>query len=167
MTSLRPMRQKGLTLVELIIVIVLVGILAATAGPRIFGKAGVEEVTLQGQLMSLLRLQQQRAMQDTIQDCYGVNFSATTVNPVDCGSLVAPERILAIPSALSVAVVSSVPNASNGIRFNSLGCPVSTAHASTPEWCGNAPIELEIQGVNPRYICIQSQGYIRQGQCTT
>lgn len=158
--------QQGFTLVELIIVIVLVGILAVTAGPRIFGSGGVDQVVTERQLLSLLRLQQQRAMQDVVNRCYGVNLSSTEVTPFNCGQAIETSRVVLLPEANNLAVVSSLPNASTGFRFNALGCPVSTNHATTAENCGQSAVELQINGANARSVCVQSQGFIRVGNCS-
>lgn len=158
--------QQGFTLVELIIVIVLVGILAVTAGPRIFGSSGVDQVVTERQLLSMLRLQQQQAMQDVVNRCYGVTLNSTDVVPYDCGQPIDNARIVTLPDDNTLSIVSALPNASTGFRFNALGCPVSTGHATTAENCGQSAIELQINGVNARSVCVQSQGYIRVGNCS-
>src|SRR5690554_5618204 len=117
--------QQGLTLVELIIVIVLVGILAVTAGPRIFGSGGVDQVAIERQLLSLLRLQQQQAMQDIANPCYGVSFTSSQVQPYECGTPVGAERVVSVPNSNGLNVVSSLPGNPLELRFNGLGCPVS------------------------------------------
>src|SRR5690554_7870092 len=100
--------QQGFTLVELIIVIVLVGILAVTAGPRIFGSGGVDQVVTERQLISLLRLQQQRAMHDLLNPCYGISFSGAQISPYDCGNSIPASRLIQVPSANGINVVSSL-----------------------------------------------------------
>ncbi|EGN74894.1 prepilin-type N-terminal cleavage/methylation domain-containing protein [Idiomarina sp. A28L] len=158
-------RSKGFTLIELIIVIVLVAILAVTAGPRFFSDRGVEEATLEPRILSMLRLQQQRAMQDTLNPCFGVTLTATQITPRDCTAAVTQDRVLLLPEPALLTVVSGLPAASSGFLFNSLGCPVSNAHETNPEACGQSSVELQVVGVDNRRICIQSQGYIRSGSC--
>ncbi|MGL1956515.1 MAG: type II secretion system GspH family protein [Colwellia sp.] len=57
--------QTGFTLVELVTVIILIGILAVTVLPKFDGTASYEAHTHRAQLISALRLTQQRAMQQT------------------------------------------------------------------------------------------------------
>lgn len=57
--------NRGLTLIELLIVITILGILSVTVLPRFLGKGGVEETTVQDQMISVLRRMQTQAMQQT------------------------------------------------------------------------------------------------------
>jgi len=57
--------QQGFTLVELVTVILLISILAVSVAPKFGGTASYEAHTHRAQLISALRLTQQRAMQQT------------------------------------------------------------------------------------------------------
>lgn len=59
------MSNKGFTLIELIVVIILISILAISVAPKFDGTASYEAHTHRAQLISALRLTQQRAMQQT------------------------------------------------------------------------------------------------------
>lgn len=157
--------SDGFTLVELITVMVLLGILAVSVGPRFFVSGAVAEATMEARLMSLLRLQQQRAMQDSINRCYGVLFGASQISPVDCAETVVAERIIEPQDTLSITVTSSLTGADSKFLFNSLGCPVSPGHETSAEDCGQSNVEIQITGLETRRICVQSQGYIRSGAC--
>lgn len=158
--------MQAMTLVELLIVIIIIGVISVTAAPAFLNRGGFEQQTFQAELISALRLTQQRAMQDATQACYGVNFQATQITPSLCGAAVATERVIVVPSANGLSVNASLSNISNGLRFNSLGCPVSTNHStSTPELCGQSAVEITLTGPNSKTVCVQSQGYIRKGAC--
>lgn len=166
-------QHSGFTLVELIIVIVILGILSVSVAPRFFtGDASTDLTTTEARIISLLRLQQQRAMQNTADRCYGVAISTSTImvaTPSSCALAAEPERTLTFaPLALSVTVLppAQADAADSGFLFNSLGCPVSLAHEGTAESCNFGAVRLMFSGGGAiREICVQQQGYIRSGPC--
>lgn len=159
--------SNGLTLVELIIVIVLIGILAVTAGPAIFGRSGVDAVLYQDRLVGLLRLQQQRAMQDTTNNyCVLIQGNRFGI-PQICGAATLPANFnqefegINLSEASNNVVVSTQPSVST-VYFNGLGCSGTSAQPS----CGSLALQIAIsEGSLTRSVCIQSQGFIREGEC--
>lgn len=59
------MHNKGFTLIELVVVILLISILAVTVAPKFDSTDGYEAHAHRAQLIAALRLTQQRAMQQT------------------------------------------------------------------------------------------------------
>ncbi|RTE86376.1 MULTISPECIES: prepilin-type N-terminal cleavage/methylation domain-containing protein [Gammaproteobacteria] len=160
--------SSGFTLIELIIVVVIIGILTVSVAPRFFtGDGSTNVATVHAQALSMLRLQQQRAMQDTAFRCYGVLTGASiqrtaSSNTSICDVVAVSEGAIDL-SAVSFTVTSGP---TSGFLFNGLGCPVSLAHESSIEACGSSSIQWEFaSGGSTRYVCIQSQGYIRSGVC--
>lgn len=159
--------SNGFTLVELIIVIVLIGILAVTAGPAFFGRSGVDAVLYQDRLVGLLRLQQQRAMQDTTNDyCVLIQGNRFGI-PQLCGDAALPANFnpefegVSLSEASTNVLVSTQPSLST-VYFNGLGCIGTAANAA----CGSLALQIDVtEGSAVRSVCVQSQGYIREGAC--
>ncbi len=81
-------KQNGFTLVELVTVIILIGILAVTVLPKFDGTDNYEVYPFRAQLISALRLTQQRAMQET-GTCHQIVFDSAQArygvpNRADC-----------------------------------------------------------------------------------
>lgn len=160
-------KDLGFTLIELIIVIVVIGILAVSVVPRFMGNSGTTEMaTVEARLLGLLRLQQQRSMQDTASCCYGVVRSANKVS-----SVTAPGVALTAESErdITLSLVSvTFTRALTGVGvtefyFNSKGCPVS----ASGDFCGASAVEITLSaGTQNRSVCVQSQGYIHLGACS-
>lgn len=142
------MRAQGFTLIELIMIIIIVGILAVYVAPRIGGSQDVEVTAAQISLVSMLRLQQQRAMQDTANPgLYGVRFDSAVFTAEPSGS------------GETLSVTGLTLNIEDGwsIRFNALGCAGN---------CGGGDIRVEFSsGSHLRCVLINEQGYISTEPC--
>lgn len=162
-------KNKGLTVIELIIVVVIIGILAVTAGPAFFGRQGIDEFLFQTRLEGVLRLQQQKAMQDTT-NCYAViidgnRFAATD----DCDAVAIQDPLANRGQGISLTEANDAKLAISStaavlpylIKFNGLGCPIEA-----PNDCDTAVNhQLTIVGNSTLYVCVNSQGYIAKGIC--
>lgn len=137
----------GFTLIELVIVILLLGILSATALPRFVGKAGAEEITLQDQSIALLRLSQTQAMQNT----------SIPSSPFDLAQVTS--LVLEPNSELQVQLFDTTGTDGNlvaGFRFSSLGRPIKLSGSTAYE----SGLRIEIQGKIRVVVCIEPEGYI-------
>lgn len=165
-------KARGFTIVELIIIIVVVGILAVSAYPLIGGRSGVDVAAYQGQVMSLLRLQQQRAMQDTATaDLYSVCVSDEEKEIAlfklppgpDPGALCNIKGELNCDDRGDCVVIDDgedVTFSGPRINFDTMGCPyVGTIQPET--LCAAGALTLQIKGATTRQIQINEQGYIQ------
>ena len=152
------MKAKGFTLVELITVVIILGILAVYVAPRFFGSGDTDVVAAEVSLATLLRAQQQRAMQDTANPGYGVNFETingnTIITPVNQNTPLQSDSRQVIRVASSIAVQSPMQE----IRFNASGCI---------NQCGEQDLTITLVGQTSRSVCINRQGFITQGPCQT
>lgn len=165
--------QTGFTIIELITVIILIGILAVAVLPKFDGTASYEAHSHRAQLISALRLTQQRAMQQTDSSdgyCHQLIFD----NDPDISRYGVPDRLDCDttiftdwePDATGFEVEKryqvdfSIDGKSNpsAITFDSMGRPVSNATLAN-NCDGGCIIDVQ-SSVETLKIKIESEGYI-------
>ncbi|KFZ31179.1 hypothetical protein IDSA_00115 [Pseudidiomarina salinarum] len=169
MSPQKSPKAKGFTIIELVVVMVIIGILAVSAAPVFLGRDGVDEYLFQARLQSVLRLQQQRAMQDTI-NCYAVRIESNRFAAVDdCNAssisdpLTDPGSGIAADEAQDAGVTlsSSAASVPYNIPFNALGCPVAA-----PADCeAGVNHQITLSGQSALQVCVTNQGYVTTGSC--
>ena len=155
-------------------VIVILGILSVTLVPRFMSNDGLNEVIFRDRLISLLRLQQTRAMQQTTQSCHRVlitaeRFGIPGATPTCSGGSLPSDfsssssRYTTDHYGLSAAEAANtnVTFSPRDIYFNPLGCAGSSVNAQ----CGTGDISIQISSQTTLQVCIESQGYIHAGSC--
>lgn len=130
----RPAAQRGFTLVELIMVIVLLGVLAVFAGPRLFSTSSFSAMGFHDEALAYLRYAQKSAVAQRRTVC--VSFAgldqlvltiASTASLTSCAgaALVGPrgER----PATLTAKSGVGFTVAPTNFNFDGLGQPISNA----------------------------------------
>jgi MSHA pilin protein MshC len=131
---------KGFTLIELITVIIIIGILAASVVPKFFSSSGYEEYTYRSETIALLRATQLRAMQqkNLTNSCHVVTIASKTISDA-CGHTVQVEN-------------------NHDVTFSSANATISFDHDGITN-CG-ASCLISINGTKVLEIKIETQGYI-------
>lgn len=122
--------QRGFTVVELVVAMVLMGLLAALAAPRLTDRSALQERGVQDQLRALLRSARQVAVTQEREVCvllaaaqaravYGVAGGCPAANPV-AGHGGEATLTLQLPPQLALGGAAL-------IRFNARGQPVPAA----------------------------------------
>ncbi len=148
-------KQKGFTIIELVVVIIIVGIIAATIIPKMQSTGGYEEIIYQDETVTKLRSIQLRAMQDTSgNQCQSVLITSDKLGLPDnnCTSFVNNN----INSTTIVKIIDHDVNfqyagGSTLFSFDHLGRPVNCS----------SPCQISIIGQEQTLIvAINDQGYI-------
>ena len=171
--------NHGLTLIELLIVIVILSILSVTAFPRFIGKAGTEETTTQDQMICVLRRMQTQAMQQTSAAfCHQLVLSQTQLGFPDvlpCDATTSNTQLTAaanqnsglqfiLPANSAITLRLFNTSAVTGgtsqtlpflFNFNALGQPTTNAGVVL-----STGLRIEIADVVTYRICIEPEGYI-------
>ncbi|WP_448549020.1 type II secretion system protein [Thalassotalea fusca] len=153
--------KKGFTLIELIVMILVLGIMAATVVPKFFDARGTEEVTVQNQLVSMLRNIQLRRMQQTVQEqCfdvrvteYKISMLATEVgNGPNCDTSDASIHTTTTLTLESGGEVSfDVSGGDYTFSFDGMGRPTGA--------CASSCV-ITVIGQSNRQVSINAQGFI-------
>ena len=152
--------NKGFTLVELIVVILLLAIISATAISRFGGRQVYELYALQEQASSVIRQIQLNRMQSNMDMSVSGAESLRLVAANNCiGSQSACDNLSETRSDVIASddySFSSVPTSSytSPIEFNLLGNPENTASSG---------VQITISSNNSSdkaWVCINSQGFV-------
>lgn len=127
--------QRGFTLVELIMTMVIVGILAVFVTPRFFDNNVFQERGAADQMKAALRYGQKVA----IAQHKPVAVNITSAGSSDCGTALTGGNVNCVISN-SVAVAPPLPKT---VTFNALGQPVPNAADSITVGATNITIEAE------------------------
>jgi MSHA pilin protein MshC len=147
--------SKGFTVIELVVVIILIGILAATIIPKMQSTGGYEEIIYQDETVTKLRSIQLRAMQDTSgSQCHDVLVTSDKLGIPDdsCTSFVDNNlNSTTIVKIIDHDVEFEYAGGSTLFSFDHLGRPVDCS----------SPCEISIVGKEQTLIvAINDQGYI-------
>ena len=156
--------SKGFTLVELIIIIVVIGILAITAVPRLLTTSDYAQRSVQDQIISQIRLAQLRALNDR-SGCYAVHIGADAqgIYRVDrnADGTCPTNYALQEQSDTSDKVVIDIDGelATNAdplkILFDTKGRP-----GTSNDCTANFQCKIDITAKQSTSVCIESEGYV-------
>lgn len=140
--------NKGFTLLELVVVMVVIGILSVTIVPKMFSTGGFDEIGYQSELITKLRSIQLRYMHNST-DC-NISLSDTKIQLLIGSPCVINDEIIYNTSkVLIIGDKLSFQRTSNSLSFNAMGRPI-----------GGEFIISILGGEKLRTVTINSEGYI-------
>jgi len=144
-------KQRGFTIVELIMVIVILGIISAVALPRFFDRNTFDERFYFEEVLSSVRYAQKLAVAS---GCYiraqasQINGSGVTLYHYNqCGNKAPGEAVSGDSAVTSKTVSINVGTYPGAVVFNSLGCVSETSNCPSDgivEWTVGATFKLKI-----------------------
>lgn len=137
---MKNLQQAGFTLIELIMVVVILGVLAVVAVPRIFSNHDFYARGFHDETLALLRYAQKTAIAQRRTVC--VSFTSSTVTltlaaaaaSVDCAipvALTGPNGAPTVSARPGVSFSAGDPSSLN-FNFNGLGQPIDASGVAVP-----------------------------------
>ncbi|MCA3915421.1 type II secretion system protein [Vibrio vulnificus] len=156
--------QKGFTLVELIVVILLISIVSAYAASRYIGTGSFSAFAAQEQAISIIRQLQVYRMQSNTTGTYNFSFQLTASggclgSTVGCDVATTPQAAQSRSDVMRLEGVS-VSSTMSPIRFDLRGNPLQTDGSAL----NSVTITFSASGESIS-VCINSQGYVSGGGC--
>lgn len=157
-------QQTGFTLVELVLVIIVLGVLAATAAPKLISKSAFEDYTVRDQLISRLRLVQLQGMNADPTDDAAENACYWLVTKSSCFYHQQTSRTGSTCETPSTTIDCNDEgyNQYNSVSFTDV--TLSSAHyrfdINGKLTSDSATSPITINGENNLAIEIESEGYI-------
>ena len=158
--------QRGFTLIELIVVIILIGIISATAVSRFSGVNSISAPVYRDQLISSLRLSQMRAMQ-TRDICHRWLLGSRQARQVDIGQAICNTNTFPTGDAFGQDQTAVAVEDNLSVRFSlSLDeTPVPLPSAFDFDSFGRISqcdegCQITVNGSEELAICIEEEGYI-------
>lgn len=152
--------SKGFTLVELIVVIILLAIIAATAISRFSGRQSYELYALQEQASSVVRQIQLNRMQSNMDMSVSGADSLRLVAVNGClGSQSACDN----PAETRSDVISSDDYTFSSQPLSTTSSPIEFNLLGNPESAASAGVQITISSKNSSdrvWVCINSQGFV-------
>jgi MSHA pilin protein MshC len=143
--------MRGFTLIELIMVIVILGVLAVFAAPRMFDTGDVNARGFHGEMLGYLRFAQKTAIAQRRTVC--VSFAGTTVTLTIAAApatfTCAVAGTLSGPNGPAPATLTAKPGvayatAPASFNFDGLGQPITAAGAAMPQIFRVAKVDSSI-----------------------
>ncbi|TFW10297.1 prepilin-type N-terminal cleavage/methylation domain-containing protein [Oxalobacteraceae bacterium OM1] len=158
------MNSRGFTLIELIMVMLLTGILAVVALPRLFDRNTFDTRGFHDEVLAALRYAQKTAIAQRRDVCVAFTSNSVTLtiatapSPATCGTAVASDSMnLAGPTGTSPYKVSGKTSSvlfvatPSGFKFNALGQPSPNSRQS-----------MQVSGAANSITVEQETGYVHQ-----
>jgi MSHA pilin protein MshC len=141
--NVRQMCERGFTLIELIMVIVILGVLAVFAAPRIINTGDFNARGFHDETLALLRYAQKAAIAQRRTVCVGftstsisltMSSAPSTFNCATAVALTGPNGTPTITAKPGVTFDPTAPatSADWNFNFNGLGQPITTAGVAVP-----------------------------------
>ena len=151
-------RKNGFTLIELIMVIVILGVLAVFAAPRVFNRSAFDERGFHDQTLGVLRYAQKTAIAQRRSVCVAFTASSVGLSRASAeGSSATCDTPLNGPTGVAVLTapggVSFDTPLPVDFRFDGLGQPLTGVNTA-------APRSIQVKNASPRITVEAVTGYV-------